>query len=66
MDPSVERRFPAKTADRLVSLGENVLQQVVRVLVVRGHVVDQPVETWRIFHDQIVERARVPRLSAPH
>src|SRR5689334_22248778 len=30
---------------------------------VRGHVVNQSVKTWRIFHDQIVEGAGIALLS---
>src|SRR5450755_4630834 len=34
VDPSVKGRLTAKTADRFVSFGKNVLQKVVRILMV--------------------------------
>src|SRR5437763_13351258 len=58
MDPSVKGRLPPEAADRLVSLRKNVLQQVVRVLMVRGHVVNQTVETRRVFYEQLIEGGR--------
>ena len=64
VDPGVERRFAAETADRFVGLGENILEQIVRVLVIRGHVVDQAVKARGIFHDELVERGGVARLGA--
>ena len=59
MDPGVKGRFAAKAADGLVRLGKNVLEQIVRVLVVRGHVVDEAVEPRRVFDDELVKGAGV-------
>ena len=64
MNPGVKRGFAAEPANRFVSFGENVLQKVVRVLVVGRHVVDQPVEPWRIFDHEIIERAGIACLRA--
>src|SRR5207244_4784490 len=66
MSAAVERRFPPKTADLFVSLGENVLQKIVRVLVVRAHVVNETVEARRVFDDQFVKRGGIARLRALH
>src|SRR5206468_8379267 len=62
MNPCVERRFATEPADRAVGFGENVLQKIVRVLVVRGHVVNQAVKTRGVFDDQFIEGAGIARL----
>src|SRR6266550_2879611 len=51
MNPGIKGRFTPEPADRFVRLGKNILQKVIRILVVRGHVVDQTVQTRRIFDD---------------
>src|SRR5258708_40106971 len=59
MDPGIEGGFAAETADRFVGFGKNILEEIVRVLVIRGHVVDQPVKAWGVFHHQLVERTGI-------
>src|SRR5207248_7599572 len=64
MDPGVEGGFAAETADRFVGFGKNILEEIVRVLVIRGHVVDQPVKARGVFHHQLVERTGIAILRA--
>jgi len=45
MNPRIKGRFAAEPADCAVRFGENILQKIVRVLVVRAHVVHQAVKT---------------------
>src|SRR6184192_1347058 len=62
MDPGVERGFATETADRFVGFGKNILEQIIRVLVIRGHVVNQAVKARGVFHYQLIEGAGVPIL----
>ena len=62
MNPCVKRRLATEPADRAVGFGEDILQKIVRVLVVRGHVVNQAVKTRGIFDDQFIEGAGIARL----
>jgi hypothetical protein len=62
MNPCVKGRFAAEPADCAVRFGENILQKIVRVLVVRGHVVHQAVKTRGVFNDQFIESAGIARL----
>jgi hypothetical protein len=64
MNPGVKRGFSAEPANRFIGFSENVLQKVVRVLVVGRHVVDQPVEAWCVLDYKIVERTGLSRLGA--
>ncbi len=63
MDPGVKARLAAEAFDGAVGFGPDVLQQIVRVLVVRGHVIDQAVEAGAVFDDQFVESRGVARLG---
>jgi hypothetical protein len=51
MNPGVKRRFAAESTDCFVRFSKDILQKIVRILVVRGHVIHQAVETRRIFDD---------------
>src|SRR5213078_242158 len=62
MDPGIERGFATETADRFVGLGKNILKEIVRVLVIRGHVVDQTVKARGVFYHQLIEGAGIPIL----
>ena len=62
--PGVEARFSAEIADRAVGLGEDILKQIVGVLVVGGHVVDQTIEPGTVSHHQLIECRRIPSLGS--
>ena len=62
MNPCIKGGFATEPADRAVGFGKNVLQKIVRVLVIRGHVVHQAVKTRGVFDDQFVEGAGIARL----
>ena len=51
VQPGVKAGFPLEPLDGAESLGKDVLEQIVGVLVVRGHVVNQPVKPWAVAHD---------------
>src|SRR5207302_7826823 len=48
---------------RFVGLGKDILEQVVRILVIRGHVIDQAVQARGVFHHQLIEGAGIPILG---
>ena len=52
VDPGVEARVAAKAADRAECARIDFLQDVVTVLVVRGHVVDKAVEAGLVLFDE--------------
>ena len=62
--PGVETGFSLKSLDGPVGLGKHLLQQVVGVLVVGGHVVHQAVKPGIIAPDQIIKRLWVAGLCA--
>src|SRR5207249_6004760 len=66
MNPGVKRGFAPESADGFVCFGEDVLQKVIRVLVVRRHVVNEAVQTRRVFDHQFVESGSLARLRAFH
>src|SRR4029078_10350683 len=45
VNPRIKRRTPTEAIDRAVSLRPNVLHEVMCVLMIGGHVVNQSVET---------------------
>ena len=64
MHPGVKRGFPLEAFDRSVGLGEDILEEVVRILVTRRHIVDQAVKPWTEPHHQLVKSPSIPRLCA--
>ena len=64
VDPSVKARLTTESVDRAVRLRPDILEKVVRVLVVRGHVVHETVQAGAVLDDQLVKRRRIARLSA--
>src|SRR5579862_9276935 len=64
MDPGIETRFSPEALDGTVRLREDVLEEVVGVLVVGGHVVNETVKPGAVFAHQLVERRGVTRLGA--
>jgi hypothetical protein len=59
VNPGVKRGLSAKSFEGAVGLGEDVLEKVVCVLVIRGHVVDEAVQFGGILHHELVKSGGV-------
>jgi TolA-binding protein len=64
MDPRVEAGFAAESPDRAEGFCEDILEEVVGVFVVGGHVVDKAVESGAVAQHQLVEGLGFPLLGA--
>ena len=63
IDPSVEGRVALEFSQGLICAGKDLLQQIVGVLLVGGHVVDEAVKLVAILEDQGIKRAGVALLG---
>ena len=63
VNPGVKARFALKITDRPIGLGKDILKQIIGILMIGGHVIDQTIDSWRIPDHKLVEGAWVPALS---
>src|SRR5262245_56366553 len=56
MYPSVKARLSTEAANGAIRFREDFLEEVIGVLVVRGHVIDESVEPRAVTHDELIER----------
>ena len=64
IDPRVECGLPLKADQRPVGLGKDVLKQVIGVLMIGRHVVDQPIKLGAVLPHQIIKSGGIPPSGA--
>lgn len=62
INPSVKGRFAPEALQRAISLGEDILKEIVCILFLRGHVIDHSIKLGGIFADELIESTSVPIL----
>lgn len=66
MNPRIKCGLLPEAGNRAERLGKNLLEQVVGVLVVGRHIVNQPVKSGAVSDDQVVKRRHVSPFGAGH